>query len=64
MNQLANALAGPPQKIPGNAPADSVLKKARVGLKKNEMTIPMFPKQISGTFHREWNGKEKFKWQG
>ena len=32
MNQAPNNLGGPPEKIPQNAPADPVFKKARVGL--------------------------------
>ena len=32
MNQAPNNLGGPPEKMPQNAPADPVFKKARVGL--------------------------------
>jgi len=32
MNQAPQHLGGPPEKMPQNAPADTVFKKARVGL--------------------------------
>ena len=60
MNQAPQHLGGPPEKMPQNAPADPVFKKARVGLNTRKHNMKHNNKQNDFSFKAFFDGQEAF----